>query len=146
MSEGTEFKPLLTFFASNIQNKKNVLFCSGKVSYDIQELFSKNPKMEENTLLLVIEELYPFPEKLIKNTLQQLPKTTKAIWIQDEPLNSGPFSFVEPRLYRILKGLEMEPEVTYCGRRSLACPAIGYSDGHKRENKELFDYLTELCH
>lgn len=145
MSEGTEFKPLLVFNNEEPQKKKTILFCSGKISYDIQELISKNQKIKENTLLLVIEELFPFPETLIKKAIQDISKSSKAVWVQDEPLNSGPFGFAEPRLYRILKESGLNPEVNYCGRRSLACPAIGYGEGHKRETKEIMDFLTSLC-
>lgn len=145
MNEGSEFKPLLVFNNADLQKKKTILFCSGKISYEIQELISKNPKIQENTLLLVIEELFPFPEALIKKAIQDMNKSSKAVWVQDEPLNSGPFGFVEPRIYRILKESGLNPELTYCGRRSLACPAIGYGDGHKRESKEIMDFLTSLC-
>ena len=145
MAEGTEFKPVLAYSQSHMDKKKTVVFCSGKVSYEIQAFLEKNPQTKENTLLLVIEELFPFPEVLIKSLLNGINKSAQSVWVQEEPLNSGGYSFVEPRLYRILKGLGLNYEIKYCGRRSLACPAIGYGEGHKRETKEITDYLENLC-
>lgn len=145
MEEGTEFKPVLPFFNNNLQNKTNILFCSGKVSYELQDFLNKNPKIQEKTLMIVIEELFPFPEAIIKGLLNGINAKAQGIWVQEEPINSGGYSFVEPRLYRILKGLDMSPDVKFCGRRALACPAIGWGDGHKRENKEIMEYLIKLC-
>ena len=145
MAEGSEFKPVLLFNHSQLDKKKTLIFCSGKVSYEIQEFFEKKPQLKETTLLLVIEELFPFPETLIKNYLKGVNKEAQGIWVQEEPLNSGGFSFVEPRISRILKEVGLNAEVKYCGRRSLACPAIGYGEGNKRETTEIMDYLTSLC-
>ena len=145
MKEGTEFKPLLSFFNQDLNKKKNLIFCSGKVHYDITEFLEKNKEIKEKCALFAIEELFPFPETLITQTLNGVDKDAQAIWVQDEPLNSGGFLFAVPRLFRVLKNVGLKNGIKYCGRRALACPAIGYSDGHKRENKEIMDYLMTLC-
>lgn len=144
MSEGTEFKPLLSFFSSELPQKKSLIFCCGKVHYDIQELLSKNAELKAKTTLIAIEELFPFPEPQIKALLAGVSKEVNSVWVQEEPLNSGAYAFVEPRISRVLRELGVQRGLKYCGRRSLACPAIGHGNGHKRESKEIIDYLVSL--
>ena len=145
MQEGTEFKPLLSFFTDGLKQKKNLIFCSGKIHYDLEELFEKNKELQEKTAVFAIEELFPFPETLIKKALEGVSHDAQAIWIQDEPLNSGGYNFAEPRLARVLKEVGVGKGIQYCGRRALACPAVGYGDGHKREGKEIMEFLVKLC-
>lgn len=144
ISLGTSFQPILS---SNIStSKKLLLLCSGKITYEIQSLIDKNEAFAKNVGLITIEELLPFPEEKLQTILKQnnLGKHCKFAWVQEEPLNSGGFSYVEPRIQRVMDNLGFEKELIYCGRRSLGCPAIGWTDGHKEESKELMEKITEL--
>ena len=52
--------------------------------------------------LLRVEQLYPFPHKAL---IQELPRFKKAemVWCQEEPQNMGAWTFVQPRIERVLR-------------------------------------------
>jgi 2-oxoglutarate dehydrogenase complex dehydrogenase (E1) component-like enzyme len=58
-------------------------------------------------------------------------------------MNSGPYMFVEPHISRILKELNKK-DLKYAGRRSLAMTAVGSSEIHSRESKQLTEFLLQL--
>lgn len=144
ISPGTSFQPILSNALSPL--KTTVFLCTGKITYEIQSLLEKNDSFAKKVGLITIEELLPFPEERLQNLLKEnnLGQNCKFVWVQEEPLNSGGFSYVEPRIQRVMDNLGCEGELIYCGRRSLGCPAIGWTDGHKEENKELMEKIIEL--
>ena len=77
-----------------------MLLCSGKYVYDIEALLQNNKIT--NVSLVTIEELFPFPEEQIKQIIESTPKAAKVCWVQEENMNSGAYTFVEPHLARIL--------------------------------------------
>ena len=54
------------------------------------------------------------------------------VWCQEEPLNMGAWSFMQPRLNKIVG-----QEVRYAGRDRASSPATGSKAVHKREQKML---------
>lgn len=58
-------------------------------------------------------------------------------------MNSGAYAFVEPHLLRILSETN-HGTLTYVGRRALAMTAVGSSELHSKESKELTDYLLSV--
>ena len=65
-----------------------------------------NNKQLETTLIIRVEQLYPFPHDLL---LEELKKCKKAIffWCQEEPKNMGPWSFVQPLIIKLLGDAEV---------------------------------------
>jgi 2-oxoglutarate dehydrogenase E1 component len=55
------------------------------------------------------------------------------VWVQEESLNMGGWTFMEPRLRA------MEYPVKYVGRDASASPATGSHHIHAREQKELVE-------
>jgi 2-oxoglutarate dehydrogenase E1 component len=82
--------------------------------------------------ILSLEQLYPFPETEMKETLARYPNATEFIWVQEEPANMGALSFVTPRLKRILgaklRSIKRAPNST---------PATGSAKAHEMEQKTL---------
>lgn len=92
MGEGTSFQPVLGYRnTSNIGECNSVIFCSGKFVYDIEALAVENKA--EKTCIIAIEELYPFPEKIITDILSKANKNAKFYWVQEENFNGGAFQF-----------------------------------------------------
>ena len=92
MGEGTSFQPVLGYRnTSNIGECNSVIFCSGKFVYDIEALAVENKA--EKTCIIAIEELYPFPEKIITDILCKANKNAKFYWVQEENFNGGAFQF-----------------------------------------------------
>jgi len=105
-----------------------LVFCSGKIYYDLLEERSKR-KVKEIALIR-IEQLYPFPfEKVIEQANKYA--NAEIIWCQEEPKNMGAWSFMAAHLRTALKptrGTSFFPR--YIGRPSAASPATGYFSEH----------------
>jgi 2-oxoglutarate dehydrogenase E1 component len=103
-----------------------VLLCSGKVAVDLEV----SPLREDATNVAVVrvEQLAPFQNTAIRGVLDHYPNAQELVWLQEEPRNMGPWSYMEPRL-RELTG---QP-IGYVGRMERASPAEGALDIHNEE-------------
>ncbi|MGH8099856.1 MAG: 2-oxoglutarate dehydrogenase E1 component, partial [Chthoniobacterales bacterium] len=116
--------------AGPIDKTKRMIFCSGKVYYDL--LNYRTEKKIDNAAIIRIEQLYPFAEKRLRELLKGFPKSAKFVWCQEEPQNMGAWSFIEPRLRTLFCR-----EIAYAGREASASPAVGALTTHKREQCSL---------
>src|ERR1700728_662570 len=74
---------------------RRVILCSGKVYYDLYE--EREKRGVTDVYLLRIEQLYPFPTKLVIGELRRF-QTADIVWCQEEPRNMGAWTFVDPYL------------------------------------------------
>jgi 2-oxoglutarate dehydrogenase E1 component len=117
---------------SHPKNATRLLFCSGKVYYDLIE----NRKRDDIAIIRV-EQLYPLHEEKITAILKDYSKVSECFWVQEEPQNQGAYSYIQPLLQNLL------PEnlsLRYAGRDRGASTAAGTSALHK---KELEKFLKE---
>ncbi|XP_011873000.1 PREDICTED: 2-oxoglutarate dehydrogenase, mitochondrial isoform X1 [Vollenhovia emeryi] len=88
--------------AQNPNGVKRLLFCSGKVYYDL-----KKARTERNTddkiAIARVEQISPFPYDLVKNEAAKYPNA-ELIWSQEEPKNQGAWTYVQPRFHTALNG------------------------------------------
>ena len=112
------------------EKMKRVIFCSGKVYYDL--LNYRDAEKIDNAAIIRIEQLYPLAGKKLGAMLKPFPKTATLVWCQEEPQNMGAWSFIEPRLRRLLGR-----DIAYAGRKASASPAVGALAIHKREQAAL---------
>ena len=117
-----------------------LVLCSGKVYVDLvgtgEEQRAERAAIPgvERVAIGRVEELYPFPEEQLVKELAALPGLREIVWTQEEPRNMGAWTFVEPRLRRILPdGVELR----YEGRPERASPAEGYAHRHTAEQNRL---------
>ena len=109
---------------------ERVILCSGKVYYDL--LNYRADKKIDNAAIVRIEQLYPFPEKRLREMMKGFPKGVKLVWCQEEPQNMGAWTFIEPRLRTMFCR-----EIAYAGRDAGASPAVGSLALHKRRQAAL---------
>ena len=113
-------------FVQKVEDVKKVLFCSGKIYYEMAE----RQKTEQRTDIAIvrIEQLYPLPTQQITALYQ---KYGKAIWfwVQEEPLNMGAASFLQMNLKAIKYGV--------ISRQASAATATGYAKVHAKEQNEI---------
>jgi 2-oxoglutarate dehydrogenase E1 component len=109
---------------------KRVLLCSGKIGHEL--------RMERKKLgmagpaIVMLEQMYPFPEDDLRAVLARYPKATDFIWVQEEPANMGALSFVVPRIKRIVGA-----KLRSIKRAANATPATGSAKAHELEQKTL---------
>jgi 2-oxoglutarate dehydrogenase E1 component len=109
-----------------------IVFCTGKIYYDLAAY--RQEKGITNTAILRIEQLYPFHKELVEALVSQYPAASKFVWCQEEPLNMGAWSYIAPRLEKVL-----DRRVRYAGRDRASSPAAGSKAMHYREQKALID-------
>src|SRR5438874_11946089 len=80
-----------------------------------------------------IEQFYPFPHDLLRRAFARYRKAKEWVWVQEESLNMGGWTFMEPRLRAL--GCEFK----YVGRDASASPATGSRQIHVRQQKELVE-------
>jgi 2-oxoglutarate dehydrogenase E1 component len=113
---------------------KRVIACSGKVYYDLAK--KRDEKGADDTVILRVEQLYPFPHKVFGAELKKYPNATEVVWCQDEPQNQGAWFFVQHYIHEnMLEGQKLG----YSGRAASASPAVGYSHLHQEQQKALVD-------
>jgi len=113
-------------FVSKVEDVKKVLFCSGKIYYELAE---RQKTEQRNDIAIVrLEQLYPLPVQQITALYQ---KYGKAIWfwVQEEPLNMGAASFLQMNLKAIKYGV--------ISRQASAATATGYAKVHAKEQNEI---------
>jgi len=125
------FQPVLgpTFFGE-ASNVNRIIFCSGKVYYDL--LGYQESNRIGDTALVRIEQLYPLDPEGLKKTISDVRHASKLVWCQEEPRNMGAWTYIAPLL-----GGVFEREIEYAGRPSAASPAVGSKAWHDQQQKEL---------
>ena len=114
------------------KSAKRLIFCSGKVYYDLTE--HRQSKKIKDTAIIRIEQFYPLNDKLLKEVYSRYPNKKDLIWCQEEPKNMGGWSFISPR---IMEALGQMPK--YAGRSEAASPAVGSLAVHKHEQTKLVE-------
>jgi 2-oxoglutarate dehydrogenase E1 component len=113
-------------FVQKVEDVKKVLFCSGKIYYEMAE----RQKTEQRTDIAIVrlEQLYPLP---VQQLTELHKKYGKAIWfwVQEEPLNMGAASFLQMNLKGIKYGV--------ISRQASAATATGYAKVHAKEQNEI---------
>ena len=113
---------------------KEIIFCSGKVYYDLLE--RRQTLQRRDSAIIRIEQLYPFPEADLRQELQRYPRASRFIWCQEESRNKGAWYQTQHRIHRILpKGMLLE----YVGRPTAAAVAVGSYHLHIKQLNEFLD-------
>jgi 2-oxoglutarate dehydrogenase E1 component len=111
---------------------ERVVFCAGKVYYDLLEA-RREMKMDK-VAILRLEQFYPFPEVAMRQALASYPGAKEVVWCQEEPRNQGAWTYLEPYLTGLLSKTQ---NLRFAGRAASASPAVGYHAIHEKEQKEL---------
>ncbi|MDI3341300.1 MAG: hypothetical protein QJR03_12295 [Sphaerobacter sp.] len=126
LAEG-RFQPVLddAEAAARRDEIARVILCTGKVYVDL--IASEARKAGAPVAIVRVEQLYPFPEEELRRVLESYSAAREVVWVQEEPANMGAWTFMEPRLRRIL-GPDLD--LRYIGRPERASPAEGFHEVH----------------
>jgi 2-oxoglutarate dehydrogenase E1 component len=121
---------------------RKVIMCSGKVYFD---LLDAREKMKKNDVILYrIEQLYPFPAKILVKELKPYAKNAKFYWCQEEPKNMGAWFSVRDYIQWTLDTIKANNgEISYIGRSPDASPATGYAKRHASQQQEIINKVFE---
>ncbi|XP_018361636.1 PREDICTED: 2-oxoglutarate dehydrogenase, mitochondrial isoform X6 [Trachymyrmex cornetzi] len=137
MLEDTQFLRVIPEEGAAVQNPngvKRLLFCSGKVYYDLKKARTER-NLEDKVAIARVEQISPFPYDLVKIEAAKYPNA-ELIWAQEEHKNQGAWTYVQPRFHTALNGIR---NVVYAGRPTASSPATGSKMQHLKELKQLLD-------
>ncbi len=137
-TEGS-FRPIrkFTLSKSNPDSVKRVVLCSGKIFVDL----ATHPRIADvkDIGVIVLEELYPFPEELLVDAFASFANYEDVVWLQEEPRNRGAWDFVRTPIASIVKS-----GVRYIGRPRSPSPASGSNWLHRRQQDRLIRIALKL--
>jgi 2-oxoglutarate dehydrogenase E1 component len=108
---------------------KKVLFCSGKVYFDLAERQQKDNR--KDVAIVRLEQLYPLACPAAGGFIKKYSQAATWFWVQEEPLNMGAASFLQMNLKSLNYGV--------ISRQPSAATATGYSKVHAQEQAEIID-------
>ena len=130
-AEDTQFQSVIEDDFKDVNKINKVIFCSGKVYYDLLE--EREKLANDEVALIRIEELYPYPKEEIINQINKYKNIKQIIWCQEEHKNMGAWSYIKPKFDEVLKEMGSKLEIEYVGRDESASPAAGYLKLHLEE-------------
>jgi len=108
---------------------EKIVFTSGRLYYDLAKY-----KVEHgisNVAVVRLEQIYPIPNKQIKEILKKYKKSEELIWAQDEPENMGAWPFINRKLDCLGFKVVARPES--------ASPAVGLMEKHKQSLDKILE-------
>jgi 2-oxoglutarate dehydrogenase E1 component len=125
----SSFRPVIDDPAADHDEVTRLVFCSGKVYYDI--VGHEQRAEASNVAVARVEQLYPFPVDEYAAVVASYPNVRELIWAQEEPQNMGAWRTIRHRLEA--------PRVplAYVGRPWRASPSEGYPTAHLREQDRI---------
>ncbi|HEY0030160.1 MAG TPA: 2-oxoglutarate dehydrogenase E1 component [Bacteroidia bacterium] len=132
------FQEVIDDVTANAKSVKKVVFCSGKIYYDLIE--GKEKAGADDVAIVRVEQLYPFPAKQLSVILEKYKGAVDHVWAQEEPENMGAWAhmmrfFVK---HTETKGVSLK----YVGRAENASPATGFSKSHAEQQQRIVDAIV----
>jgi 2-oxoglutarate dehydrogenase E1 component len=112
--------------SENAKKLRKVLFCSGKIYYELHEY--RTQKKIRDVVIVRLEQLYPFPANQLKTILDKY-QNIPATWVQEEPSNMGSWNHI--RTLMQIEGLQL------ISRKASSSPATGYKALHDKQQEEI---------
>ena len=119
------------------EDVRRVLLCSGRIAFD---LMNARNEAEAPVAVVRVEQLYPFPDEQIRETLSHYPNASEVYWVQDEPDNMGVWPFAHQRLHKLLRDTHT---LRHSARAESGSPATGSSKVHEQEQLELMTHALD---
>ena len=109
---------------------KRIVFCSGKVYYDLSA--ARTEQKAKGVSVHRLEMLYPFPSQEMSAFLDASPDA-EVVWCQEEPKNMGPW----PRVLHWFQESFPGRSIRYVGRPESAAPSAGSSKVDRQQQARL---------
>ena len=129
------FRELIDDTIVDPSDVNRVVFCSGKLYYDLVEHREKTAAF--NTALVRLEQLYPLPLKQLQEVIERYHNVKRYVWAQEEPANMGAWSF-------IMRNFK-EVELLMVARPESGSPATGSARLHAIRQQKIIDKSFGEC-
>ena len=113
------------------------MLCSGKVYYDLLE--KRRDDGAGDVAIVRLEQLYPFPEHELGQTIAPYTNLKDVVWCQEEPMNQGAWYASQHHMRRVILNHSGDLYLSYAGREASAAPAAGYMQLHIQQQARLVE-------
>jgi 2-oxoglutarate dehydrogenase E1 component len=136
---GTAFQPVIapTHTPAKAKKIKRLLFCTGKIYYDLAEAIDKDKVTD--VAIVRLEQLYPFPEAELAEVIAPYRNLKDVIWCQEEPMNQGAWYSSQHHMRRVILQHSESLYLGYAGREPFAAPAGGHPGLHTQRQQRLVE-------
>lgn len=111
---------------------QRVVLCSGKVYYDA--FAAQQQEKLTTSALCRLEQFYPYPQKELQALFGKYRNAKEIVWLQEEPMNMGAWSFLADRLRKDILSTQT---IRYAGRESTSSTATGSLKRHQLEQEHI---------
>ncbi|MFF9296952.1 multifunctional oxoglutarate decarboxylase/oxoglutarate dehydrogenase thiamine pyrophosphate-binding subunit/dihydrolipoyllysine-residue succinyltransferase subunit [Streptomyces sp. NPDC014764] len=141
-----QFRPVIGDDTVDPAAVKKVVFCAGKVYYDLAA--EKKKRGADDTAIIRIERLYPLPGAELQAEIKKYPNAEKYLWAQEEPANQGAWPFIALNLIDHLDlavgaDLPHDERLRRISRPHGSSPAVGSAKRHQAEQEQLVREVFE---
>ncbi|GHF12608.1 multifunctional oxoglutarate decarboxylase/oxoglutarate dehydrogenase thiamine pyrophosphate-binding subunit/dihydrolipoyllysine-residue succinyltransferase subunit [Streptomyces griseoluteus] len=141
-----EFRPVIGDDTVDPAAVRKVVFCSGKVYYDLEA--GRKKRGATDTAIIRIERLYPLPGAEVQAEVNKYPNAEKYLWVQEEPANQGAWPFIALNLIDHLDlavGADVPAgeRLRRISRAHGSSPAVGSAKRHQAEQEQLVNEVFE---
>ncbi|RLD81235.1 MAG: 2-oxoglutarate dehydrogenase E1 component [Bacteroidetes bacterium] len=120
---------------SDPKKVKRVIFCNGKVYYDLLE--EKQKENREDTAIIRIEQLFPLPMTQIRGIIEKYSPVEDWVWVQEEPVNMGAWPFLRLHFTSL--------ELRLVARPPSGSTATGSSKFHQIRQRKIIEKAYGVC-
>lgn len=124
-----QFQEVIDDPAVKAAEVKRMLFCSGKIYYDLLE--KQETDQRGDVAIVRIEQLYPTPMDRLRAIQNKYKNAKEFYWVQEEPENMGAW----PYICRKLRNRSISLDVI--SRKESSSTATGYASQHQIQQKNV---------
>ncbi|MFE4655276.1 multifunctional oxoglutarate decarboxylase/oxoglutarate dehydrogenase thiamine pyrophosphate-binding subunit/dihydrolipoyllysine-residue succinyltransferase subunit [Streptomyces hydrogenans] len=140
------FRPVIGDETVNPADVRKVVFCAGKVYYDLEA--ERQKRGDTETAIIRLERLYPLPGAELQAEIAKYPNAAKYIWAQEEPANQGAWPFIALNLIDHLDlavgaDIPAGERLRRISRPHSSSPAVGSAKRHQAEQQQLVNEVFD---
>ncbi|MFL2750062.1 MAG: 2-oxoglutarate dehydrogenase E1 component [bacterium] len=128
---GSRFRELLDDTKVEPEKVRKVLFCSGKIYYELESF--REEKGQDHVSIVRLEQLHPLPVKQLEAVIEKYSNCQTWCWVQEEPENMGAWCFMNRKFKFTPKPLQL------VSRKESSSPAGGFAKIHQQNQQALIE-------
>ncbi len=132
-----KFQEVITDANVNATAVTRVLFCSGKIYYELLE--KQKSDNIQNVAIVRLEQLYPLPLKQMEDVYNSFTHAKEALWVQEEPENMGAW----PYLVRKIRRTSFN-DIEVISRKESSSTASGFAKQHADQQAYILAKAFEM--
>ncbi|MFI1799252.1 multifunctional oxoglutarate decarboxylase/oxoglutarate dehydrogenase thiamine pyrophosphate-binding subunit/dihydrolipoyllysine-residue succinyltransferase subunit [Streptomyces sp. NPDC020379] len=141
------FRPLIGDDTVVTEDVRKVVFCAGKVYYDL--VAERAKRGANDTAIVRIERLYPLPGEELQAEFAKYSAAEKFVWAQEEPANQGAWPFIALNLIDHLDlavgaDIPARERLRRISRPHSSSPAVGSAKRHQAEQQALVAEVFDI--